>query len=311
MMRCRLLLHSAVFGFGLLISLRADIAIHWSGPAGEPYWTKGDEPLGSSFVWELGAFKDDFQPSRRNFDQWAAYWVPLDRVAHDEVGGGFARTTTLRENSNPFTANGRAYIWGYALRGESDWVLLKSDAWTWPDLSDSLSFPRFWQAQTAQTVVGEMDPDGNPFFLRTERFRADPPRVYADDWLAAVFSDNDLDDPAISEWDRDPDGDGWTNLVEMGLGTNPLVSEAERRDAVVIAYDRVADGHHLRVEVKRNPMVTARIQVAFSVDRTNWSTAAEEVEILEDRADRLVVRDRFAIEALGKRFARVEVVLQD
>ncbi|MCC5841096.1 MAG: endonuclease [Opitutales bacterium] len=40
-------------------------------------------------------------------------------------------------------------------------------------------------------------------------------------WRVAHFSFAELDDPAISAWDADPDGDGRPNLFEYAFGLNP------------------------------------------------------------------------------------------
>lgn len=122
--------------------LRAQ-TLNWGNTVGGPVVTSAGAPIDESFVFELGAFFNDFVPDENNTDQWLSNWRVFDAAVYDQ-DFGFSTSTVYIENdvtsSNPAAstlsfAGLNAYIW---IRNDSDpvpgseWLLTRSDSWVFP-----------------------------------------------------------------------------------------------------------------------------------------------------------------------------------
>ena len=93
-------------------------------------------------------------------------------------------------------------------------------------------------------------------------------------WRAAVFSEMQLDEPAVSDDWADPDGDGLPNIAEYALGYNPHVADGgfevlpgpqDHRGGLVIEYSR-------RRGVRD---VAFAVQAAYGLDLQDWFDGSE------------------------------------
>lgn len=96
--------------------------------------TFGGTPVTIQF--ELGAFKQGFDPTVRPQSEWAANWVVLQSTTYDTVENQFIQTATLTSNSLPFAEDSAAFIWGFTTKDTSsanaEWIVLSADNWKWP-----------------------------------------------------------------------------------------------------------------------------------------------------------------------------------
>jgi hypothetical protein len=97
--------------------------------------TFGGAPMTIHF--ELGAFKQGFDPTVRPQSEWASNWVVLQGTAYDPVENQFIQTATLSGNTSPFEENSAAYIWGFTTKDTSsgttaEWIVLSASNWKWP-----------------------------------------------------------------------------------------------------------------------------------------------------------------------------------
>lgn len=137
---------------------------------------------------------------------------------------------------------------------------------------------------------------------------------------AASYAIRVLASDAIGNWQRaevavnvgtpaadDPDRDGQNNLIELALGTPPLVSNP---GTVLTTLEPVGQARHLRLEVAKNPLagnLIFRAEVAGDPAGPWSSDPLTAVEILHENAERLIARDRMPVGAAAKRFIRLRI----
>jgi hypothetical protein len=137
---------------------------------------------------------------------------------------------------------------------------------------------------------------------------------------AASYAIRVLASDAIGNWQRaevsvnvgtpaadDPDRDGHNNLIELALGTPPLVSNP---GTVLTTLEQVGQVRHLRLEVAKNPLagkLIFRAEVAGDPAGPWSSDPLTAVEILHENAERLIARDRMPVGAAAKRFIRLRI----
>ena len=115
-------------------------------------------------------------------------------------------------------------------------------------------------------------------------------------------------DPDMNGANEDPDHDGLVNLMEFALDTHPLRSGPS---PLTHTLALVAGERHLQLDIPKNPLAT---KLAYHVEVTSdlngpWSSdILTQVEIIQDDAERLIVRDRTPVSDATRRFIRLRVV---
>ncbi|MEO5714630.1 MAG: autotransporter-associated beta strand repeat-containing protein [Luteolibacter sp.] len=121
-----------------------------------------------------------------------------------------------------------------------------------------------------------------------------------DAWEIQYFGDAA---PGAHPANDDPDHDGFSNLMEYSLNTNPTSGNASP-----IVYDTAAlgDGKHLRITVPKNPAATNLTYIVETCGALGgWSAAATTIE--SETATELIVRDNFTQTTTPQRFIRLHV----
>jgi len=156
---------------------------------------------------------------------------------------------------------------GYYLERQVDgqWVRISQNLIPYPLFGAS---PIVFEDGDPGAVVGgtylyrlvEIEIDGDVLFYGPYELTVNGAgRTYAD-WAAARFTPEELDDPAISGREADPDGDGLSNWQEFLAGTDPKNADSVLQ---VTGIARVAEGLELRWDSVAGR--TYRIAVADSL----------------------------------------------
>ncbi len=130
-------------------------------------------------------------------------------------------------------------------------------------------------------------------------------------WRNRHFSDEEIEDPAISGPEADFRGDGLPNLLKHALGLAPDAP----RGALPVELDletredpETEEEHdYMTITVERDP-AAGDVELVVEVsdapgDAGNWNVA--EVEVLENSPERLRVRDTVSIDEAPRRFYRI------
>ncbi len=133
-----------------------------------------------------------------------------------------------------------------------------------------------------------------------------PLPVSLDQWRLNNFGANAGSD-AVAGNLADPDGDGFNNLLEYALGTNPLASNSS---PLATDTEAIGGSTFLRLTTAKNPAATG---VTYSVEATgdladpnSWSSAGVVVEV--NSATTLSARDGVPMDGgAAKRFMRLRV----
>ena len=118
--------------------VEAGTTIGFGSSVGVTNLTSSGGAMHGGFVFQLGTFDGDFNPTSANTDQWLGAWrAASDREGEPlvgntapystrELGGGFPAGTrvnsfsssvTLDHNEPPFDLGGQLYIWGLRSTG--------------------------------------------------------------------------------------------------------------------------------------------------------------------------------------------------
>ncbi len=275
---------SAVTGAG------AAEQINFLSTPGSTNYTSAGAPqtLDADFVFELGAFADGFVPSVANTGDWADHWVTLGRASYNPAVGWFTARTFLDSNAAPFRQGDPAYIWGHDDGGE--WILMGNPGWQWPAVSGGVGTPggTSFSVSSPGTVAVLGAVAGQGFQMMTAAALGAVPDVGAGPWLAQHFTPAELDDPAVSGWGADPDGDGSTNLEEFAAGTRPKDPASQRRATLRIAAlngERFAEA-----ELERSARAITDHRLGTSSDLRVWDLSGGAVTVVEDSSTRLLLR---------------------
>ncbi|MDG2400207.1 MAG: hypothetical protein P8M04_06515, partial [Akkermansiaceae bacterium] len=151
----------------------------------------------------------------------------------------------------------------------------------WPDLSNLDGY--------SIQIIDRGGDHGEPANWRISGSQGGSPAGRLDfaTWQAAVFSEADLLNPAISGENADPDGDGWSNFFEFALGSLPR--DLASLPGELASEIREIDGEsYLTVTVTRAPGERAvRVVAQVSDDLSGWTN--EGVLVLPE----LVTEDGF------------------
>ncbi len=128
-------------------------------------------------------------------------------------------------------------------------------------------------------------------------------------WKGLSFDPGDAANNAISGLTADPDGDGINNLIEYGLGGNPLFN-----DAASLLSPATIQSNYLTYSYRVNAGASdATITPQISSDLTNWLSGPANILTLsgptarEDGVNLYTVRDT-TVAAGGNRYIRLRMV---
>ncbi len=127
-----------------------------------------------------------------------------------------------------------------------------------------------------------------------------------DIWAWQQFGAN-WTNPAFADDQTDSDHDGWSNLAEYALGTNPNLANAS---PLTTDVEQIASAKYLRMTVAKNPNAT---EIQYIVEATGtltdpptWSSAGLVTE--SNTAAQLIVRDSQPIAPGTSRYMRLRIV---
>ncbi len=191
----------------------------------------GTTRLNASFTFALGSFRAPFLPSAANVGDWNTHWVALDAISYNGPLASFSGNPVLRDNGAPFSnISDKVYIWGFnGLTSGSEWILVSKPSWRWPVATAGIPTPGggvsflIDNAASADAIVGKVKTAG--VHMQTARVTFGELTYAA--WRAAEFSSGEQDDLLVSGPHADPDMDGFSNLLEFGMGTSPKLATAE------------------------------------------------------------------------------------
>jgi hypothetical protein len=118
--------------------------LNWGAPIAEPLVDSNGDAIDDNYVFELGAFPLDFNPSESNVGEWLSKWRVFDALTYDSIAGfttstvfilnGVTSSSDKRTDSGSF-ANHIAYIW--IRKGDdpvpgSEWFVGRAIDWTFP-----------------------------------------------------------------------------------------------------------------------------------------------------------------------------------
>jgi hypothetical protein len=136
-----------------------------------------------------------------------------------------------------------------------------------------------------------------------------------EDWQAANFSADEMEEPEISGPEADPDHDGVVNLLEYAFGTDPEVPQ--RTAAAVIGEDSIEwglpsleAGTRVLVYARRKGADTVGVNISpmFSNDLDSWEGTLVVPTVLADDDEIEVVSIPIPE---GKGFCRIEVLQEE
>lgn len=278
--------------------------IAWYSVAGNTNLTSAGGPMSAGFSFELGVFNGSFVPTAANVAQWAANWVPAQRVAYNGPNQRFDGQFTVEDNTPPFTVGKAAYIWGFqGGASSSEWILFRNSAWTWPAPAFPPSpFGLDWNAATATAIVGSIDADGSPFLMKSAAVTAASPPTTWDQWSVTELAG------VANGPNDDPDHDGLSNLLEFVFGSPP--KQADAPPATPVEIVTVASQEFLQITLPRRMDRLATLAVQVSSDLTSWSSGPAATVVISDTPASLVVRDLTPLgSGAPKRFMRLKAEL--
>lgn len=263
----------------LVVPSRAETITWFCDPVSSNLDAAG-RPMDGFFQFQLGAFAAGFEPTATNAAQWAANWTPGSTAAYHEGNRLFQGQFTLSNNAAPFTANGKAWVWGFR-SGESgsDWILFRHPAWRWP-AANPLNPPLIqWNTKDAtQVILGSISSTGSPILMQTAAVST------YEQWRGS-----ELEGHPLAAADDDADQDGVANFLEFVFGTSPLDPGSLAHPPVSMV--EVSGQRHLQMTV---PRMAGRLfdgVVEVSGDLLDWQGGAPFTTVVSEGADALVVRD--------------------
>ncbi len=272
--------------------------IKWFSPAGAVNLTGSDAPMGAAFNFELGVFSGNFVPTAANVAQWAANWVPAQRIAYNVPNKRFDGQFTVVNNTAPFSVGKAAYIWGFQTgAAASEWILLRNPAWTWPAPNPMDPYGLDWNAPTATALIGSINAGGSPFLMKSATVTT---------WQQ--WRDTELVGEPLNGPNDDPDRDGRSNLLEFVFGTLPKQAGAPPATPVEIVTSNSQKFQQLTLPRRIDRLATLTLQV--SPDLTNWTSGPAATVVISDTPAALVTRDLTPLgPGVPKRFMRLKAEL--
>ena len=265
----------------LLSAVHAETVKWFSDPARVNLNSTG-AAMDGGFEFQLGAFKDGFEPTASNAAQWSAKWVVADTTGYNATNALFDSQLELTSNAAPFTVNGKAWVWGIRNTPTgSEWILFRNTSWKWPSAGSGgpPSPPSiFWNTKDANEVVlGAIHASGSPFLMQSAAISS-----YAQ-WSAGALAGEELNGP-----NDDPDHDGVANLLEFVFGSSPLVAGSQ---PVADSWFESGGQHFLQLAIPRRRDRLALCALEVSEDLSLWQSGASFTAVVSDQPNSWVVRD--------------------
>lgn len=99
-------------------------------------------------------------------------------------------------------------------------------------------------------------------------------RPALDAWRLANFTETERNDPGIIGDDKDPDGDGLSNLLEFLMGGNPRLQQATFKPQTAHGIDPSDNHHYITLTFRAGKSVTAgTLTVQGSDNLIDWNTS--------------------------------------
>lgn len=275
--------------------------LSWFCDPGQMNRGSGGAEMDAGFRFELGVFRDGFQPTATNVVRWAQYWNPADSVDYKPGERRFNRLFEVGNNAAPFTAGAPAWIMGIRESSVgSERILFRGSTWNWPVVNSMNPVPVQWNTARADRIVlGEVNPAGDPHLMQSAGTRS------YDQW-AAVELPAEAESGAV----EDPDQDGLPNLLEFVFGTLPTGHGP--RPAVTVVVTGIDGRSYQEMHVPRVPDREAELVVEVSGDLYLWESGPGKTVVVTDSPEQLVVRDLTPLEDSGPtRFMRLRVFTPD
>ncbi|GHC41361.1 hypothetical protein [Roseibacillus persicicus] len=275
--------------------------VEWRSLPFQTNVTSSGQALDDSWSFSLGYFAGNFVPSDSNTEQWAEHWVTLDVSRYVESQSRFVGVWS---DTGEVPDGKHGYIWGLNRGALSpEWILLGGNSWTFPlpfaspiDPDASIT----WTTDTADNiVVGQVGAAGA--HITTAAVAGAPYLLEGEVWRSLKFVDSELENPLVSGWETDPDGDGFSNLEEFAFGLEPLSPDAPR------ICPSTANGF-FEFEVTKAENVAVGYLGEVSDNLTSWADDGASVALIAETATSLVFRDLTAL-GITPRFGRVQVTL--
>jgi len=262
----------------LLAAARAE-TVNWFSDRGRVNLDSTGAPMDGGFQFQLGAFKDGFEPTASNAAQWTAKWMAGGSGSYISASGAFDAQFELESNAAPFTVNGKAWIWGFRNTATgSEWILFRSSDWKWPAVSP-INPPVQWNvAEATEVVIGAIHQSGSPFLMQSAAVSS-----YGQ-WAATALAGQSLNGP-----DDDPDHDGVANLLEFSFGTSPLLANVP--PALASSWFESGGEKYLQLTIPRRRDRLALFTVEVSEDLSLWQSGASFTAMVSDQPNAWVVRD--------------------
>ena len=89
--------------------------VDWSSSVFSVHQRSDGAALDDSFVFELGAFADDFVPTSTNTAEWATHWRVAQRAPYNPSTQIVTGSYVIETNVAPFDPASQGYLWGLSL----------------------------------------------------------------------------------------------------------------------------------------------------------------------------------------------------
>ena len=112
---------------------------------------------------------------------------------------------------------------------------------------------------------------------------------------------------AISQWTKDPDGDGLVTIWEYAFATSPLDSNSLNQITGQLAND--GTNQWLQTVVPRDQRRQVFVQGRVSTNLPDWQTGKPYITVEEDSGTRLILRSIIPVNETPKQFMGAEISL--
>lgn len=132
--------------------------VNWGNtPGDQNYDSQGQLLTAEDFKFELGVFKDGFQPLEANIQQWLENWTPFDSAAYNESAGFFSSTWKASDAASD-TAGSQAYVMIHRkidATVSAEIYLASSATWKLPPYNGgpNAALPVEWRLSNATTII--------------------------------------------------------------------------------------------------------------------------------------------------------------